>query len=89
MDAREIELIVQQVLSNIDLNQISAAVNKNQNNSRVSKGDYGVFERVEDAIDAAYEAQKIYLDQCTLDDRNRIIEAIRKFPESMRRNWPE
>ncbi len=78
MDAREIELIVQQVLSNIDLNQISAAVNKNQNNSRVSKGDYGVFERVEDAIDAAYEAQKIYLDQCTLDDRNRIIEAIRK-----------
>ncbi len=78
MDARDIELIVKQVLSNIDLNQINAGTYKNQENIRSSKGDYGVFEHVEDAIDAAYEAQKKYLDQCTVEDRNRIIEAIRQ-----------
>jgi len=78
LDARDIELIVKQVLSNIDLNQINAGTYKNQENTRSSKGDYGVFEHVEDAIDAAYEAQKKYLDQCTVEDRNRIIEAIRQ-----------
>ncbi len=78
MDARDIELIVKQVLSNIDLSQINAGTYKNQDNIRTSKGDYGVFEHVEDAIDAAYEAQKKYLDQCTVEDRNRIIEAIRQ-----------
>ena len=78
MEVREIELIVKQVLANIDLNQINAGTYKNQEVIRASVGDYGVFERVEDAIDAAYEAQKKYLDQCTMQDRNRIIEAIRQ-----------
>lgn len=78
MEIREIELIVKQVLSSIDLNQINSGTYKNQEYTRAPKGDYGVFERVEDAIDAAYEAQKRYLDQCTVSDRNRIIEAIRQ-----------
>ncbi len=78
MEAREIELIVQQVLSNIDLSRINTGTYQNQGSNSRTKGDYGVFERVEDAIDAAFEAQKKYLDQCTLSDRNRIIEAIRR-----------
>ena len=78
MEVREIELIVKQVLSNIDLSQINAGTYKNQEYNGASRGDYGVFEQVEDAIDAAYEAQKKYLDRCTLKDRNRIIEAIRQ-----------
>lgn len=78
MDAREIELIVKQVLSNIDLTQINAGTYTAQQSTGSSRGDYGVFERVEDAIDAAYEAQRKYLADCTLEDRNRIIAAIRK-----------
>ena len=78
MEAREIELIVQQVLSNMDLSRINTGAYQNQGSNSRTKGDYGVFERVEDAIDAAFEAQKKYLDQCTLSDRNRIIEAIRR-----------
>lgn len=78
MEASEIELIVKQVLSSIDLNQINAGTYNSQKAQNPSKGDYGVFERVEDAIDAAYEAQKIYLEKCTVEDRNRIIEAIRQ-----------
>ncbi|MFA9465571.1 MAG: aldehyde dehydrogenase family protein [Velocimicrobium sp.] len=77
MEAKEIELIVKQVLSSIDLSQINAGTYSNQEKNKASKGDYGVFERVEDAIDAAYEAQKKYLDECTIEDRNRIIDAIR------------
>ncbi len=78
MDIREIELIVKQVLANIDLNQINAETNINEEDTRASKGDYGVFDRVEDAIDAAFAAQKKYLELCSVKDRDRIIEAIRQ-----------
>lgn len=41
------------------------------------KGDNGVFEHVEDAIDAAYEAQREWYIKYKVEDRRRIIEAIR------------
>ena len=41
-------------------------------------GDLGVFDRAEDAIEAAYEAQRAYLRQCRMEDRERIIQAIRQ-----------
>ncbi|MDD3139329.1 MAG: aldehyde dehydrogenase EutE [Lachnospiraceae bacterium] len=78
LDSKEVELIVQQILSKIDLNKINENVNGTQVGSASGVGNYGVFERVEDAIDAAYEAQKLYLDMCSVKDRNRIIEAIRQ-----------
>lgn len=40
-------------------------------------GDNGVFEHVEDAIDAAYEAQREWYIKYKVEDRRRIIEAIR------------
>lgn len=40
-------------------------------------GDRGVFDRVEDAIDAAYIAQRDWYINYKLEDRRRIIEAIR------------
>lgn len=58
MDTKEIELIVKQVLSNIDLAQINEGTYKNQQHTGLSRGDYGMFDQVEDAIDVAYEAQK-------------------------------
>ena len=69
----EISMIVEQVLKNLDLSKVSAG-----NAPASPKGDYGVFENVEDAIEAAYEAQKIYLDKFQVKDRQRIIAAIRK-----------
>lgn len=38
----------------------------------------GVFDRVEDAVDAAYDAQRHYTSSCNMEDRNRIIANIRK-----------
>ncbi|MEG2441197.1 MAG: aldehyde dehydrogenase EutE [Acetivibrio sp.] len=78
MEARDIEYIVKQVLSNIDLSQINTGIYNTPSGQGKSKGDYGVFDRVEDAIDAAYEAQKKYLEQCCIEDRSRIIQEIRK-----------
>ncbi|MGO5051657.1 aldehyde dehydrogenase family protein [Lachnospiraceae bacterium LCP25S3_G4] len=77
LDSKEVELIVQQVLKNIDLSKIHNDAGSVEN-ADSSSGNYGVYEKVEDAIHAAYEAQKRYLNSCTVEDRNRIIEAIRK-----------
>ncbi len=41
-------------------------------------GDYGVFETMAEAVDAAYEAQKIYKNKFQLKDRERLIQNIRK-----------
>lgn len=38
----------------------------------------GVFENIEDAIDAGYKAQKAYLKNYSLKDRERILTAIRQ-----------
>lgn len=43
-----------------------------------TSGDFGVFENMSDAVDAAYEAQKIYRTKFQLRDRERLIENIRK-----------
>ena len=44
---------------------------------KMETGDNGVFEKVEDAIDAAYAAQKIWYEKYRMEDRRRIIEAVR------------
>lgn len=71
--AKEIEFIVQQVLKNMDLKAVD--------DSPLPDGDNGVFERVEDAIDAAYLAQREWIRDYKLEDRRRIIEAIRVTAE--------
>lgn len=38
----------------------------------------GIYERVEDAIDAAYEAQRIFIKEFKLSDRERLINAVRQ-----------
>lgn len=40
--------------------------------------EHGVFERAEDAVQAAAEAQSAYARQCRLKDRERIVQAIRE-----------
>lgn len=43
-----------------------------------SAGDLGVFERAEDAIEAAHRAQLEYVKRYRMEDRERIIRAIRQ-----------
>src|SRR5690606_9134323 len=42
-----------------------------------ASGVLGVFDEVRDAIDAAYEAQRKYVKEFQLKDREKIIQAIR------------
>lgn len=89
IQAKDIELIVQRVLSNIVSNedkQASPEVIKTYQptsvvaspiNTSSSQGQYGVFDKMEDAIEAAYEAQKVYTKQFQLQDRERLIKGIR------------
>ena len=74
----EISMIVEQVLKNLEENNMISTRKTSDSSLFSNKGDYGVFERVEDAIDAAYEAQKIYLDNFKVKDRQRLVAAIRK-----------
>ncbi len=52
-----------------------------------SAGEDGVFERVEDAIDAAYEAQKKWAHEYKEEDRSRVVEAIRACARSHAEEW--
>lgn len=64
MNEQVIKAIVREVLDTIKFNSFS-------------EGDKGVFEKVEEAIDAAYIAQRDWYNNYRLEDRRRIIEAIR------------
>lgn len=64
MNEQNIKAIVREILDRINLDV-------------ADRGDKGVFENVEDAIDAAYIAQKDWYENYKLEDRRRIIEAIR------------
>lgn len=72
--AKEIELIVQQVIANIGTGTAASTVGQVSSD----RGDYGVFEHIEDAIEAAYYAQRDWYLNYKVEDRNRIIAAIRK-----------
>ena len=72
--SREIEQIVRSVIANLDVGKMSSSVIS----TTPTAGDRGVFERCEDAIDAAYIAQKNWYMNYKIEDRERIITAIRK-----------
>ena len=74
-EMKDISMIVEQVIKNLDMNK--AGSTDKMSGNFLDKGDYGVFENVDDAIEAAYIAQKIYLNDFQLKDRQRLITAIR------------
>lgn len=73
---QEISMIVNQVLKNLEQNK--PTLTTGGTTPTYDNGNYGVFDNVEDAIEAAYEAQKIYIEKYQVNDRKRLIEAIRK-----------
>lgn len=68
--AKEIELIVREVLAGMEKKGTEPAYVSSQSEN-------GVFERVEDAIEAACKAQREWVRHYKVEDRRRIIEAIR------------
>ena len=94
ISSRELEMIVKQVVAGLQGGAVSQAGSASQPvkspglsevvyggaaaAAPVRSGEYGVFDRVEDAIEAAYRAQRDYVTNYKIHDRQRIIEAIRR-----------
>lgn len=88
IDQQDVERIVQQVLKNIlsNTNTMQKEVIKTYKpsmsvvvpNQQSSKGDYGVFLTMNDAVNAAYEAGKIYRSKFQLKEREKLIQSIRE-----------
>jgi propionaldehyde dehydrogenase len=70
---------VEQVVNNIDIESIVKSVIINMQSDKVSTNNTlnGVFDKMEDAIDASIEAQKV-VRQLPLEFREKIIDNIRK-----------
>lgn len=78
IDTRDIERIVRQVMAAMEQQGGAARGGLAPVSGGLRAcGDNGVFERVEDAIDAAYEAQRKWAFDYKVEDRRRVIEAIR------------
>ena len=58
------------------LKQILGSLDDPAQTSSATGGEYGVFHKMEDAIEAASVAQKKYL-SCSMSDRARFVKAIR------------
>lgn len=89
--SQEIDAIVQKVLAGI---QTGGAVPTQTPCSGPaapamgrSGGDNGVFENVDDAVDAAWKAQRQWVSQYKIEDRQRIIEAIRRCARAHIEEW--
>lgn len=77
INEQDIQRIIQEVLRNVE-----GAISQEPAATAVQGGSgtqqqLGVFDRIEDAIDAAYEAQREFVSKIQLKDRERIIEGIR------------
>lgn len=80
----QIEDIVRKVLVQMGSAEKDPAV---RTAVKSATGDCGVFDCVNDAIDAAWEAQKIWVREYKIEDRNRIIEAIRRCARNHVQEW--
>ncbi|MFV0441467.1 MAG: aldehyde dehydrogenase family protein [Lachnospirales bacterium] len=84
INAKDIELIVKQVVEKLSLEQkentsYKAEQPKKFNNYyNAPRGNYGVFEKIEDAIEAATFAQKEFVKEYKIHDRQLIIDSIRR-----------
>lgn len=88
IDQQDVERIVQRVLKNIlpHTNSINKEVIKTYKPGmsvvaptlQSDKGDCGVFLTMNDAVDAAYEAGKVYRSKFQLKEREKLIQSIRE-----------
>ena len=78
IETRDIERIVHQVMAAMEQQgTIAGGAYPPAPGITAPRGDNGVFERVEDAIDAAWAAGRVWAFHYKVEDRRRVIEAIR------------
>ncbi len=95
ISTQEIESIVKQVLAGLDARgaapvsapAVSAAPVRQATQVHAAQGDLGVFENVDDAVEAAYTAQRAWATQYKVEDRQRVVEAIRRCARSHVEEW--
>lgn len=99
ISSHEIEAIVRQVLERVNPSGTAAAPTASLPQRQTpavssfsvsfgsSQGENGVFERVEDAIEAAWKAQRLWATEYKADDRKRIVEAIRVCARAHVEEW--
>lgn len=91
LTAKELEAVVSEVVRNV-VSQMGTTPVQAENNACgcptakdlsaptvITCGKCGIFDRMEDAIEAAAAAQKIYYNNFKLEDREKIISAIREI----------
>lgn len=85
LDSNDVELIVKKVMQNIESLGLKPAATDAEkqvlNNSpthTVGAGKLGLFDDMQEAVDAAFIAQKNFLKNFQVKDRQKIISAIRK-----------
>ena len=87
ISSQEIEAIVKQVLAGMGGAQTSAAPAAYTAAPGGAAGDRGVFENVDDAVEAAWKAQRDWAANYKIEDRQRIIEAIRRCARAHVEEW--
>ena len=87
ISSQEIEAIVKQVLAGMGGAQTSAAPAAYIAAPGGAAGDRGVFENVDDAVEAAWKAQRDWAANYKIEDRQRIIEAIRRCARAHVEEW--
>lgn len=87
ISSQEIEAIVKQVLAGMGGAQTSAAPAAYTVAPGGAAGDRGVFENVDDAVEAAWKAQRDWVANYKIEDRQRIIEAIRRCARAHVEEW--
>lgn len=87
---QEIEAIVRQVLAGMGPAASGVAPVRTAApvpSAAAARGDRGVFEDVDSAVQAAWEAQRDWASHFKLEDRQRVVEAIRRCARSHVEEW--
>lgn len=85
ISTQDIEAIVQKVISGMSIKPQTISSLPRESENR--KGDYGVFDNASDAVDAAWRAQRDWAIHYKIEDRQRIVEAIRRCSRSHVEEW--
>ncbi len=90
ISSQEIEAIVRQVLAGMGPAASGVAPVRTAApvpSAAAARGDRGVFEDVDSAVQAAWEAQRDWASHFKLEDRQRVVEAIRRCARSHVEEW--
>lgn len=96
ISSQEIEAIVRQVLERVSpaaagpspaVRPMAAVSPVPSSKPAIAGGEDGVFERVEDAVEAAWRAQRSWVTEYKVEDRKRIVAAVRVCARSHVEEW--